>query len=124
MSDIGSDGVHQLRRDLERDIGRLVAAAGVGRRLAARVIDGLLVTAIVASVVSATPSTSAAQGIDLGRLNERLAKLDVKTNAQRRLGELKDSATTDSGTPRPEVLAAAGSLVAMAVVLLLWRRRH
>lgn len=59
-----------------------------------------------------------------GTVDDLAAKLDVKTNAQRKLGELKDSATTDSGTPRPEVLAAAGSLVAMAVVLLLWRRRH
>jgi len=41
------------------------------------------------------------------------AKLDVKARM-----------TTDSGKPRPEVLAAAGSLVAMAVALLWWRRRH
>lgn len=59
-----------------------------------------------------------------GTVDDLAAKLDVKTNAQRKLGALKDSTTTDSGTPRPEVLAAAGSLVAMAVVLLLWRRRH
>jgi hypothetical protein len=47
----------------------------------------------------------------------------VKSQAQQKVASLKDSATTDSGTPRPEVLAAVGSLVAMAVVLLLWRRR-
>ena len=34
------------------------------------------------------------------------------------------SVTTDSGKPRPEVLAAAGSLVAMVVVLLVWRHRN
>ena len=31
---------------------------------------------------------------------------------------------TDSGSPRPEVLAAAGSLLAMAVVLVVWRIRR
>ena len=52
------------------------------------------------------------------------AKLDVKSQAQRKAAELKDRATTDSGAPRPEVLAAAGSLVAMTVALLWWRHRH
>ena len=57
-------------------------------------------------------------------VDELAAKLDVKSRAQEKVASLKDSATTDSGTPRPEVIAAAGSLVAMAVVLLLWRRRR
>lgn len=57
-------------------------------------------------------------------VDELAAKLDVKSQAQQKVAELKDSATTDSGKPRPEVLAAAGSLVAMAVVLLLWRHRR
>ena len=48
----------------------------------------------------------------------------MKSQAKDKVASLKDSATTDSGNPRPEVLAAAGSLVAMAVVLLLWRRRR
>ena len=56
--------------------------------------------------------------------DELAAKLDVKSQAKEKVASLKDSATTDSGTPRAEVLAAAGSLVAMAVVLLLWRRWH
>ncbi|WP_210650777.1 DUF3618 domain-containing protein [Nocardioides sp. SYSU D00065] len=59
-----------------------------------------------------------------GTIDELAAKLDVKARARRKVASLKDSATTDDGTPRPEVLAAAGSLVAMAVVLLLWRRRR
>jgi hypothetical protein len=58
-----------------------------------------------------------------GTVDELAAKLDVKSQAQRKVAALKDSATTDDGRPRNEVLAAAGSLVAMAVVLLLWRRR-
>lgn len=59
-----------------------------------------------------------------GTVDELAAKLDVKSQAQQKVASLKESATTDTGKPRPEVLAAAGSLVAMAVVLLLWRRRH
>jgi nucleotide-binding universal stress UspA family protein len=57
-------------------------------------------------------------------IDELAEKLDVKSQARRKVADLKASATTDAGKPRPEVLAAAGSLVAMAVVLLLWRRRR
>ncbi len=59
-----------------------------------------------------------------GTVDELAAKLDVKSQAKEKVASLKDSATTDAGTPRAEVLAAAGSLVAMAVVILLWRRRR
>ncbi|PKH42845.1 Protein of unknown function [Nocardioides alpinus] len=59
-----------------------------------------------------------------GTVDELAAKLDVKSRAQDKVAELKSSATTESGAPRPEVLAAAGSLAAMAVVLLLWRHRR
>lgn len=59
-----------------------------------------------------------------GTVDQLAAKLDVKSRAKDKVASLKDSATTDSGTPRPEVLGAAGSLVAMAVVLLLWRHRR
>ncbi len=59
-----------------------------------------------------------------GTVDELAAKLDVKSQAQQRVAALKDSAITDTGMPRPEVLAAAGSLIAMALVLLLWRRRR
>ncbi len=57
-------------------------------------------------------------------VDELAARLDVKTRAQQKLASFKDSATTQSGSPRPEVLAAAASLIAMAVVLVAWRRTH
>jgi hypothetical protein len=57
-------------------------------------------------------------------VDDLAAKLDVKSQAQHKVAELKDSATTDTGAPRPEVLAAAGSLVAMALVLVVWRLRR
>jgi len=56
-------------------------------------------------------------------VDQLAAKLDVKSQAQQRVASLTDAATNDTGKPRTEVLAAAGSLVAMVVVLLLWRRR-
>ncbi len=59
-----------------------------------------------------------------GTVDDLAAKLDVKAQAKEKVASLKDSATTDSGSPRAEVLAAAGSLVAMGLVLLLWRRRR
>jgi hypothetical protein len=59
-----------------------------------------------------------------GTVDALAAKLDVKSQAQRKVASWRDSATTADGRPRTEVLAAAGSLVAMAVVLVLWRRRR
>ncbi|CAA9409599.1 MAG: hypothetical protein AVDCRST_MAG60-2514 [uncultured Nocardioides sp.] len=52
------------------------------------------------------------------------AKLDVRSRARSAVADAKDRATTADGTPRTEVLAAAGSLVAMVVVLLVWRLRR
>lgn len=57
-------------------------------------------------------------------VDDLAAKLDVKSQAQRKVADLKDAATTDTGAPRPEVLAAAGSLAAMALVLIVWRLRR
>jgi len=51
------------------------------------------------------------------------AKLDVKTRARHKAAHWKESATTQSGSPRPEMLAAVGSLAAMGLVLVWWRRR-
>ena len=46
-------------------------------------------------------------------VDQLTAKLDVK-----------DRMTTDTGKPRPEVLAVAGSLVVALVALAWWRRRN
>ena len=59
-----------------------------------------------------------------GTVDDLAAKLDVKSQAQHKVAALKDSATTADGSPRPEVLAAAGSLAAMALVLIIWRLRR
>lgn len=50
-------------------------------------------------------------------------KLDVKTQAQERVADLKDRATTDSGKPRPGLLAVGLGLVVVTGLLVWWRRR-
>jgi hypothetical protein len=50
-------------------------------------------------------------------------KLDVKAQARAKASDLQDRATTDSGKPRPEVVAAAVALVAVVAVLVWWRHR-
>ncbi|MDQ6642480.1 MAG: DUF3618 domain-containing protein [Actinomycetota bacterium] len=51
------------------------------------------------------------------------AKLDVKSQAQAKVAEVKDRATTDTGAPRPEVIAAAAAVLAV-VIFLIWHRRR
>jgi small-conductance mechanosensitive channel len=50
-------------------------------------------------------------------------KLDVKTQAQERAAELKDRATTDTGKPRPELVASVVGVMVMVGLLVWWRRR-
>lgn len=66
---------------------------------------------------------------DIVRQREQLAgtvdalteRLDVKSRAQEKAAELKDTATTETGKPRPELIG--GGLAALAAVAaLLWLR--
>ena len=66
-----------------------------------------------------------AQRDQLARTVDQLsAKLDVKARTQAKVADVRHRATTDAGKPRPEVLAAAGSLAAMITVLVVWRLRR
>jgi MYXO-CTERM domain-containing protein len=56
-------------------------------------------------------------------IDQLSAKFDVKSQAKARLSEARDTMTTDGGSPRPELLAAAGVLLVVCA-LLVWRRRR
>ena len=78
-----------------------------------------------------TPKTTDDLEIQIEAQREHLAdtvdqlahKLDVKAQTQERVADLKDRATTDTGKPRPKLIAAAAGLVATAGAVLWWRRR-
>jgi hypothetical protein len=75
--------------------------------------------------------TIAAREREVERNREQLAqtvdalhdKLDVKSQAQARLREAKERATTADGKPKPVVMAGAAAVVA-GVIGLIWWRRH
>ncbi len=61
---------------------------------------------------------------DLAQTVDQLSqKLDVKAQAKAKAADVKDRATTDSGKPRPELVGAAVSLVAVVALIVWWRRR-
>lgn len=61
-----------------------------------------------------------------GTLDALSAKLDVKSQAQAKVADVKADVrerTTDaSGRPRPEVLVFGATVVVVAVALVWWRR--
>ena len=67
---------------------------------------------------------------DIERTRENLAetvdalhaKLDVKGQATAKVARVKDQATTETGKPRPEIVAGA-VVVALLVASLVWWRR-
>lgn len=66
----------------------------------------------------------AVQRQELARTIDQLsAKFDVKNQAKARLANARNNATTDSGAPRPELLAAVGLLLVVGA-LFIWRRRR
>jgi len=79
---------------------------------------------------TADPGSPEALREEIERTREELAetvdalhaKLDVKAQAQARLARAKDRATTDSGKPRPEVVAGGVGSVLLVTGLLWWRR--
>jgi uncharacterized protein DUF3618 len=50
-------------------------------------------------------------------------KLDVKAQAQERVADLKERATTDDGKPRPVLLVGGLGVVALVGLLIWWRKR-
>jgi len=65
-----------------------------------------------------------AQRARLGATVDALAaKLDVKSRASAKAADLKDRATTDTGRPRPDLLAVAAVALGLLVALSVWRRR-
>lgn len=68
---------------------------------------------------------------DIARQREQLAdtvdrlhaRLDLKSRARGKAGQLRERATTASGRPRPDLTAAAAVTLALVVGLVVWRRR-
>lgn len=57
-------------------------------------------------------------------IEEQRAQLAATVDQLSAKFDVKARMTTESGRPRPEVVAAAGSLIAMTAALVWWRRRH
>jgi hypothetical protein len=78
-----------------------------------------------------SPDDPEAIRADIERTRENLAetvdalhaKLDVRTRAKNKVVQVKESATTPAGKPRPEVIGAGAAAVLLIAVLVWWRRR-
>lgn len=57
-----------------------------------------------------------------GTVDALQAKLDVKSQAKARVARARERATTDSGRPRPELVAGVVGAVLLVVGLVLWRK--
>lgn len=58
-----------------------------------------------------------------GTVDALAAKLDVKSQAQAKVADLKDRATTDTGSPRPDLMGGAVAAAVLLVAYLVWKRR-
>ena len=62
-----------------------------------------------------------------GTLDALSAKLDVKSQAQAKVAEVKadvkDRATTPTGRPRTELIVVGAAVVVVTVAAILWRKR-
>lgn len=77
-----------------------------------------------ASTPDAIEADIEAQREQLAETVDQLAhKLDVKAQAQERVSELRDRATTDAGRPRPALVAGVVGALAAVGLLVWWRRR-
>ena len=57
-----------------------------------------------------------------GTVDALQAKLDVKSQAKARVARVKDQVTTDSGKPRPELVAGVVGAALLVVGLIRWRK--
>lgn len=58
-----------------------------------------------------------------GTLDALSAKLDVKSQAQAKMAEVKGRATDADGRPRKELLVVGATVVVLTVAFVYWRRR-
>ena len=57
-----------------------------------------------------------------GTVDALQAKLDVKSQAKARVARVKDQVTTDSGKPRPELVAGVVGAALLVAGLIRWRK--
>ncbi len=78
----------------------------------------------MATGTSALEAEIEAQREHLAETVDQLAhKLDVKAQARERAAQLKESATTEDGKPRPALVAGLAGVVVLAGLYVWWRRR-